>query len=553
MPKLIKGGFPFVSLLILLGLALTNFLIQIGVDPSYKDMSTDSGTFAYCGQVIRAGGLMYRDCWDNKPPGVYYLNAVAIWLGGSNPFAIWLFQAVWLTLAVFAYFLILRKIWDHQGLAALAAFVLLFVLLYPDIFQGGNLTETYDVLLVVLALGAFWAYLRTGRRRWLAALGLLFAAGSLLKPTYIAVGLAAGAVIACLDFRRRQYKTLFGNLALLGFTAFLPLALVCLYWVWQDDFNELWFAVFVHNFTYVREGFSLRSLYGTARMFLINQPMAALTVLTVMSFGVFIYQQARAIFTLRPPAADESSRFAPGSMDIHSARVWWQAGLGLALVLDVFFLAASGKNFGHYLQVLLPGMVASLLYLLDTLRQSIRMDNRERSLRVVALSAILMVSLAGGLEIAKNEMPNLEELKAFYSSPDLTIYHRNELEQYIVDHSQPSDSVLAWTGHPSMNFIAHRRSPTRYIFLQHLFTPTPYDQNGLSEFLQELETDPPVLIVAQPDSSAGLPFFGDSLDRLCIGCEPDIREKMLTFKQFVESNYQLVYKIWDWVVYEHIR
>jgi len=42
-----------------------------------------------------------------------------------------------------------------------------------------------------------------------------------------------------------------------------------------------------------------------------------------------------------------------------------------------------------------------------------------------------------------------------------------------------------------MNFLAHRRSPTRYIFLQHLFTPTPYDQNGLSEFLQELADDPP--------------------------------------------------------------
>ena len=108
--------------LVLLLIAGMIFIIQIGVDPSYKNMTTDSGTFAYCGKVIVNGGLMYRDCWDNKPPGIYYLNALAILLGGPNPFAIWLFQAVWLTMAVWAFFLILRKIWG-LGLAAVAAFI----------------------------------------------------------------------------------------------------------------------------------------------------------------------------------------------------------------------------------------------------------------------------------------------------------------------------------------------------------------------------------------------------------------------------------------------
>ena len=549
-----KRGLPFIlSIVIMLGLVLANFIIQIGVDPSYKEMSTDSGTFAYCGEVTRNGGLMYRDCWDNKPPGVYYLNAAAIWLGGANPFDIWLFQAIWLAIAVLAYFLIMNRIWEHKGLATLAAFTLLLVLLYPDIFQGGNYTETYAVLPAVLSLGAFWAYLRSGRKRWLIALGVLAAAGFLLKPTYIAVGLASGGVVAYLDLRRRRFKVMLLDLAILCLSAFIPLLLVGMVWILKQDFYELWFAVFAHNVTYIREGFSLRSLYGTARIFLIQQPMAGLTILVGASFGVFLYQHSRQIFSYKIPAQNELDAFTPGRMSSEQARGWFQVGVFLAIILDVAFLASSGKNFGHYLQVLLPGMVAGMLYLLNFLHQSFWHDKPGRSLQVVILSVILVVSLSGGLEIAAKELPNMIELSAFFSTPNLSVYQPTELEQYVIDHSATADSVLVWAGHPGINFVTHRRSPSRYIFLQLLFTPTPGGRNGFSEFLQELHADPPALIVVQPVSSAGLPYFANSSDSLCPSCDPQALNGMLAFKQFVESRYELNYSIWDWVVYQRIR
>jgi hypothetical protein len=219
----------------------------------------------------------------------------------------------------------------------------------------------------------------------------------------------------------------------------------------------------------------------------------------------------------------------------------------------MIFLASSGKNFGHYLQVLLPILVASVLYLLDKLVRSIHEKIADRSLLVIALSGVLLVTLPGLLEIAKKEAPSMSELKTFWQTPNITRYEPNELERYIIDHSQPSESVLIWGGHPSMNFLTDRYSPSRYIFLQHLFTPTPFGQNGLIEFLQDLKADPPSLIVAQPDSSAGLPFFGLPEASICPGCNPDTRQKMLELKHFVESNYTFTGSIWDWFVYEHIH
>jgi hypothetical protein len=395
--------------------------------------------------------------------------------------------------------------------------------------------------------------LRTGKNYWLATLGLLVAAGFLLKPTYISMGLAAAVVILYRDLRNRNYKPLFKNFLLFSISALLPLVLVSMYWVFQRDFYELWFAVFKHNIGYVESGFSIRSLYGTARLFLINQPMASLTALVILSYSVFIFQHGRDLLPTRVPAGSIPGKIVEGGMDKSLASVWWQAGLGLAMLLDLVFLAASGKNFGHYLQVMLPVMIASVLYLFDLLINAIREKPADRSLLVIASSGVLVLLLAGLVEIAGKETPSMAELKTFWQTPNLTQYQPNELEQTIIDHSQPSDSVLVWGGHPSMNFLTDRRSPTRYIFLQHLFTPTPAGDNGFNEFFQDLQTDPPALIVAQPDSSAGLPFFGNPDESICPGCEPDTRQKMLEFKRYVEANYQLTSSIWDWVVYERVE
>jgi len=543
----------FLSTIIVVGLIITNFIIQVGVNPSYNNMSTDSGTFAYCGQVINNGGLMYRDCWDNKPPGVYYLNAAAIRLGGSTPYAIWLFQAIWLTAAIVLFFFTMKHIWGNTWLATLGAFTLLLLILYPDIFQGGNFTETYAVLPVVLSLGSFWAYLRSGRRLWLVAIGLLFAASFLLKPTYIAAGIAAGIIVILLGLKCISLKKVATNLAIFCLSAFIPLFLVGLYWFIKKDFTELWFAVFIHNFTYLQQGFSITSLYGTARMFLVQEPMAALSILVGSSLGVFLFEHWQEIFAYTFHKHNANELFIPGHLDDTQAKVWFMAGIFLSIVFDIAFLASSGKNFGHYLQVLLPSLVTAMLYMLNFLQRSFQTNRFNRSLAVMILSVVLMVIITGGLEIAGKEIPGIQNIKSFLSTPYLTQYQPNELEQYIIDHSSPSDSVLIWAGHPSMNFVTQRRSPTRYIFLLHLFTPTAKGSNGFNEFLGELNADEPKLIVVQPQSSMGLPYFENSGTSLCPNCDPLTMQGMQAFKEFINSNYSLIFTIWDWEVYQHIQ
>jgi hypothetical protein len=544
---------PVLTTIIILGLVLVNFIIQVGANPGYMNMSTDSGTFAYCGQVIHDGGLMYRDCWDNKPPAVYYLNALAIGLAGTNPFAIWLFQAIWATIAFIAFYLVVSSIWQHKGLAAGCAFAFLLVFLYPSVFQGGNFTETYAILPITLSFYTFWAFLQTAHQRWLIVLGVLTAIGFLLKPTYISMGLATVVVLIYLGLRTRSGKNMWANIAVLGLSMLVPLVLVGLYWVWRQDFSDLWFAVFTHNISYVESGFSFRSLYGTVRMFLLQQPMAALTILVGVSGIVYLVQNAPRIFSRHIPSEKDTLSFFPGHMSVVGEHVWFMAAIFLSILIDIAFLASSGKNFGHYLQVVIPGMAIALLALLDVIRQVARQHLPDRRLLVLSISAIILVLLSASLEVTTKELPDLQKLRAFFSNPSPTVYQPTELEQYILDHSTPTDAVLIWAGHPSMNFVTHRRSPTRFIFLQHLFTPVPGAANGFAEFMQELQVDPPQLIVVQPVSSAGLPYFGNPVNSICSGCDSATFDGMLALKQFVDGRYELNYSIWDWVVYTRLR
>ena len=49
-------------------LAIAGALILLRVPSLAQPMGPDQGLYAYVGDRILAGGLAYRDAWDQKPP-----------------------------------------------------------------------------------------------------------------------------------------------------------------------------------------------------------------------------------------------------------------------------------------------------------------------------------------------------------------------------------------------------------------------------------------------------------------------------------------------------
>ncbi|HPP74756.1 MAG TPA: hypothetical protein PLU88_06495, partial [Armatimonadota bacterium] len=64
----------------------------------YFPMNRDSGLFAYGGWRILHGALPYTDFFDNKLPGVFYINALAIQLFGPTIQGLVIFQMIYVAI-----------------------------------------------------------------------------------------------------------------------------------------------------------------------------------------------------------------------------------------------------------------------------------------------------------------------------------------------------------------------------------------------------------------------------------------------------------------------
>jgi len=253
-------------------------IVRYRANPRSIGLGSDSGLFAYGGQQILVGAVLYQDVWDTNPPGVFYINAFALALGGGGPWGLWGFETFWAAATVVVLLFVLSNLFGWvPGSVATALFT--FTALYPGYVEGGNFTETWALLPQVLTLAAASLFFRSGRRAWLVAVGFLTAIAFFLKPTYVVLGIATLIVASITAFRAGNRSRAWSLIGLFS-AGFLILILLAIgYWGANGALGDLWDAVVRQNASYVQEGLSLRSIDGTGRRILLEQPMATLTTL----------------------------------------------------------------------------------------------------------------------------------------------------------------------------------------------------------------------------------------------------------------------------------
>jgi len=213
----------------------------------------------------------------------------------------------------------------------------------------------------------------------------------------------------------------------------------------------------------------------------------------------------------------------------------------------------SGKNFNHYFQIPILPLAASSAYLFYRLSPIQPGFPKKDPYAIIALCTILIILLAWSINVIRYALPNTKNLRGFLANPNVTVYQPNTIETFILENSQPDESILVWDYDPVLYFHTGRRSPTRYIFLRHLYTPTPTGKNGFDEFLQELENEPPVLILTSKSSQQGLPYLGFDEAIICSDCPDDIRQGVVQVKRYLSEYYQPYLDVGTWAVYTRIK
>ncbi len=148
----------------------------------------DSGVFLYIGWRILHGEIPYRHLWDHKPPLIFYLNALGLWLSGGSKWGVWLLELAALVLAATLGFKLVKRAFGTQA-AVVSLALWLASLIY--VIQGGNLTTEYTLPLqfACLWLAAGLDQTRHETRR-LFAIGLLCGLIFWTKQNAAGIGIA---------------------------------------------------------------------------------------------------------------------------------------------------------------------------------------------------------------------------------------------------------------------------------------------------------------------------------------------------------------------------
>ncbi len=233
--------------------------------PAWSD---DEGIFASVAYAMRHGQMLYSDVWDNKPPGLYLIFAVAWWpaVGMVVVRLIALAASAGVLLLVFA---LARR---EAGLlaASISALVCALALGLPTFAAHEVNTETFMILFTTLGMFLLWPRLdRMVQPRALVVPGLAFGGAAFFKQ--IAAFDAAAALVFLTLYFRFDWRY---PAAFLAGCAVVPLITAAVFLPF-GALSDLWSAVVWSLVTYRTDLPEGQHATTTADLFIMLAPLGA--------------------------------------------------------------------------------------------------------------------------------------------------------------------------------------------------------------------------------------------------------------------------------------
>ncbi len=481
----------------------------------------DSGVFAYGGWVIASGGAPYVDFWDQKPPMVFLLNAVAIKLSRMKLVGAWWLSLIALLSTLPLAWWVLRR-WTALRPALIAT--ALYAVSFTGVLQAGNSVELFALPARWLLWGAALSFAaasgeRPERRRWLLAVAVGFLAGVLfsLRQNEIATAIALGAVLTwqiLIEKRRADLVRLYGG-ALLGFLLlWVPLLA---YLGWNHALAAFWDETFRYNFQHkiVNTAAQRLDAFGAAFDFL---PLYGVALL---AWGILLAAKLR----------NREERWTIR-----------ERLLAVAFPLETMMVLLSGQRFPHYFISLLPIGALSAAYLIE--RAEIGWGRNPGRTRT------LVWSLAGLLALV-----TLVKAPHRLAGPLYSMRGRVEREaaERLCSIAQPGDILLVWGMAPEIYVYTKLKPAGKYTHVYPLLSPGYTDVAVVREFLEELRARPPALILDASSHNGRVPSlrnWPDDFRHFGYPLHPELKR----FYTFFEENYEKTASLenWEWTIYRRV-
>ena len=508
-----------VSVMTLVGLMS---LVELPVPPG-----RDQGIFLYHGWGLIEGLVPYRDMWDHKPPGIYFLYAIALKLFGHRYVAVNVLDIFWRLATVAAVYLVAARLYGRrEGLIA-AIFYGVWAAVIGSGFWWTAQAEGFMVLPLVLSV---YFYFRDDIAASVLG-GICVAAAMLLKTTafLMLVFLLAHVLIT----PRKTWEPFPKRSKALSFTfgIIFVAAPLSLYFLFSYAFDDLWETVVTFN------------LYHSGVTFPISE----------------FFQKFRFLFYFFPPfwlAVWIKAASNPEEKNKHVGfvTVWLIVTLLMVLVQRKYFLY-------HFFMLIGPAAVLAargLGIILDYV------FSRNAFLKRALIGIVTALWIIAGtaywirwvywpypihyrsFEFMSGKIGKGEYFGRFIDPKgDINLVEDRAVAAYVRDRTRPGDKVLVWGFEPLVNFWAVRFAPTRFNSNYPLtFKPSHGVTIRLREkwrkaFIGEIQKAPPIYIaVVHHDINA---LENES---------SDVQLKEFSeFENFIANNYARETQIGDFELY----
>ena len=117
--------------------------------PNFYPMFIDSGTYAYVGQQINKGKLLYRDVFEIKLPGIYYIYASIFKIFPDSRWSLYFVDILTTIFIFFFIYQIFKKFGEEKYFWIFSFFFLSSYRVYP-FYCDGNLNEHWYIFFYFL-------------------------------------------------------------------------------------------------------------------------------------------------------------------------------------------------------------------------------------------------------------------------------------------------------------------------------------------------------------------------------------------------------------------
>lgn len=497
----------------------------------------DQGIYAVVGDAVLRGGAPYREAWDFKPPGIFFVYALARGVFGASEHAVRALEALGYASIVGAFVILSRRLIGSWQAGILAGLVAVGTHGQLEFWHTGQ-PESFGAVAIAWALVCA-TYEPAGpdaRRRELAAwagAGALYAAASLLKPP-LGGGFLVSLLVVLLRLWRREEREARLRAAAAALGAFCAggaavVGGVLLYFAAKGALGDLHETLFVFTPNYTKLGFRPDWFWGLVYLAFEQWSTA---------YSAFVSAGLLLFLAMRPLSGGER----PGAAHVAGVIAFQLVGIGL-----------QAKFFPYHYGAALP--LGSLLAGWGFWK--LWLWAREGAPKLIV--ALAFAYILGDARGATRDLPDtfwtrckLRVIAAFvpekrqgiedhlHTVADVDAGSNRRVAEWLRLHTRDASTVFVWGFEPEIYDLSRRRPASRYIYNVAQRVSWAHDSRKL--LMDELQASKPeAIVVEHRDVFAHV--TGNNLD------SADSIKNFPEFGSFLRDNYLFASSIDDFDLY----